>query len=178
MLDAYPTGLINLFWNGLAQANSGWSVTGSYLILSGALDGDSATFDLISGDHKSYMVSGGLTGFLFPYSGQEIYLNGVNLISGYDYVIAGNTLNLTSANTGINGVIFEYPIVLVPRTGQSSVVTGLSFWRNTSNTYLNGVRQENRGTYIEGALFDLLSGNSFSYSGLNIIFGADTYWET
>lgn len=178
MPSSYPSGLLNLYWNGVAQGGSGWSVTGTYLVISGALVGDSATFDLKSGNKQSFNVTGGLTGFAFSYSGQEIYLNGINLISGYDYVLAAGTLNLTSVNTGINGIIFEYPIVLAARTGQITLATGTPFGRDTSNIYLNGVRQEEYYMYLEGAIFDLLSGQFFSYSGVeNIYDGNQLYWE-
>lgn len=179
MAAEYPTGLLNLFYNGVAQAASGWSVTGTYLIVSGTTDGDSATYDLKSGNKVSFQVGGGQTGFAFAYSGQEIYLNGINLISGYDFVLTAGTLNLLSRNAGIDGNIFEYPIVLSARTGQTTLVTGGPFWRNTSNEYLNGVRQINYSTYIEGALFDLLSGTAFYPKLARPIYeNTDLYWET
>lgn len=178
MAAEHPTGLLNLYLNGVAQAGSGWSVTGDYLIVSGALDGDAGTWDLKSGDKKSFAVSVGVTGFAFSYSGQEIYLNGVNLISGYDFVVTGSILSITNRNTGINGVIFEYPIVLSSQTGTFNLLTGIPFWRNTSNVYFNGVRQQNRVLYVEGAIYDLLSGNSFNYSGAeNVYDGSNAYWE-
>lgn len=174
----YPTDLLNLYLNGIGQAGSGWSVTGTYLFVTGTSISDVATFDLKSGDKKSYPVAGGQTGFLFPFSGQEIYLNGVNQISGYDYVVTGSLVNLTARATGINGDIFEYPIVLTPRTGNSTLVTGGPFSRSTSNEYLNGVRQQLGSLYIEGGTYDLLSGNQFTYSGVTPIYGDDNlYWE-
>ncbi len=180
MKDQYPTGLVNLYYNGVGQANSGWVVSGLFLTISGTSAGDVATFDLKSGDKRSFVVAGGNTGFSFsPFSGQEIYLNGINLISGYDYVLNGSTLNLTNRATGVNGDIFEYPIVLTPRTGNASMMTGLPFWRNTSNEYLNGVRQQEYFLYTEGALYDLLSGNQFTYSGVVPIYdGSQLFWES
>ncbi len=178
MASDYPTGLINLFYNGVAQAGSGWSVTGTYLIVSGTTDSDSATYDLKSGSKASYQVTG-QSGFSFVYSGQEIYLNGINLVSGYDYVLTAGTLNLLPRNSGIVGDLFEYPIVLAPRTGAATLVTGGLFWRNTSNEYLNGVRQVNYSLYIEGAIFDLLSGNAFYPELAQPIYtNTDLYWET
>lgn len=178
MASDYPTGLLNLFYNGVAQANSGWMVTGTYLIISGTTDADSATFDLKSGSHVSFQVTG-QSGFAFAYSGQEIYLNGVNLVSGYDYVLTAGALNLLPRNSGTNGDIFEYPIVLVARTGTSTLITGGPFWRNTSNEYLNGIRQVNYSLYIEGATFDLMSGNLFDPGLARPIYdNTNLYWET
>jgi len=178
MLTQYPSGLLNIYYNGIAQAGSGWSLSGAYLFVSGNQIGDVMTLDLKSGDKKSYAVAGGVTGFTFPYSGQEIYLNGVNLISGYDYVTDGTTVNLTNRNTGINGDIFEIPIVLSSTTGRFTVHSVATFWRDTSNIYLNGVRQQEGVLYIEGGSYDLMSGQFFDYSGIaNLYNDDDLYWE-
>ncbi len=174
----YPTGLMNLYWNGVAQANSGWYFTGSYLIISGATAVDLAFYDLKTGDKRSYPVAGGAATFVFSYSGQEIYLNGIDLISGYDYTVTGSLLSLTARNTGVIGQIFECPIVLPSQTGQMTLVTGAPFGRNTANVYLNGVRQPNYVTYIEGGQFDLLSGNFFNSYYIASLYGNDDFfWE-
>lgn len=178
MANEYPTGLLNIYQNGIAQAGSGWSITGTYLIVSGTQDSDVVSLDLKSGDKKSYSVAGGQTGFLFPFSGQEIYLNGVNLISGSDYIVTGNLVNLRGTSTGIVGDIFEIPIVLASTTGRFTVQVSSPFWRDTSNVYLNGVRQEEYSLYLEGGQFDLLSGQFFNYSGVASVYdGNDLYWE-
>lgn len=177
MVDAYPSGLIDVFYNGIAQAGSGWALTGSYLFVSGAQVSDAITLDLKSGSKMSYVVGTGMT-FTFPFSGQEIYLNGVNLVSGYDYTVAGTTLALDARNSGVGGTIFEYPIVLPSTTGRFTVQTITPYWRNTSNIYLNGVRQQKYALYIEGGVFDLLSGQAFDYSGVAIIYdNTDLFWE-
>lgn len=178
MLNPYPTGLLNIYWNGIAQAGSGWSITGNYLLLTGTQISDVVWLDLKSGNKRSYPVAGGATSFVFPFSGQEIYLNGVNLISGYDYTVTGNLLTLTNRNTGINGDIFEIPIVLANTTGQFTIQTPTIFSRDTSSVYLNGVRQEEYSLYIEGSPYDLLSGQFFNYSGINSVYDdTDLFWE-
>lgn len=179
MATNYPSGLLNVYWNGIAQAGSGWSITGNYLIVTGTQTNDVIWLDLKSGDKKSYAVAGGQTGFFFPFSGQEIYLNGINLVSGYDYIVTGNLVNLTAQNTGINGDIFEIPIVLSGTTGRFTIqVTPTPWSRDTSSVYLNGVRQEENSVYIEGSPYDLLSGQFFNYSGVAGIYDdSDLYWE-
>lgn len=180
MVYDYPSGLLNVYWNGIAQAGSGWSITGNYLIVTGTQPSDIIWLDLKSGSKKSYPVAGGQTGFQFAYSGQEIYLNGVNLISGYDYLVtAGTGVYLTARNTGVNGDIFEIPIVLTSTTGRFTIqVNTQPFWRDTSNVYLNGVRQEEDSLYIEGSPFDLLSGQFFNYSGVVSVYNDnELYWE-
>lgn len=179
MLQQYPSGLLNIYYNGIAQGGSGWGLSGSYLFVTGSQLSDVMTLDLKSGDKKRYPVTGGQTGFVFPYSGQEIYLNGVNLVSGFDYVVTGNILGLTNQNTGINGDIFEIPIVLTSTTGHFTVQIASPFWRDTSNVYLNGVRQQEYVLYTEGSKYDLLSGQYFDYSGINNIYdNNDLYWES
>lgn len=177
MPNAYDSGLLDVFYNGIAQAGSGWALTGNYIFVSGAQVADTITLDLKSGSKTSYVVGTGLT-FTFPFSGQEIYLNGVNLVSGYDYTVAGTTLTLAARNSGIGGTIFEYPIVLSSITGRFTVQITQPYWRNTSNIYLNGVRQQEYALYIEGGAFDLLSGQQFDYSGISTIYdNTDLFWE-
>lgn len=175
---SYTTGLTDLFYNGIAQANSGSSISGLYLTVSGSTPADIITLDLKSGDKKIFDVTGGLTGFSFNYSGQNIYLNGIDLISGRDFIISAGTLNLTNFQTGISGYIFEYPIVLTYSTGSYSKRIVTSFWRNTSAVYFNGVRQIKDNEYIEGATFDLLSGNYFNPINTILMYNnTDQYWE-
>lgn len=156
----YPTGLINLYLNGVAQGTSGWSPTGEYIIVSGALDTDSAFADLKSGDKASFVITG--SGFNLAYSGQELYLNGINLASGAQFVELGGNIFLRGDATGVTGDLSQIPIVLAPTTGTFSLWPRIPFQRDTSNVYFNGVRQQNYSLYIEGAAIDLLSGNSFN----------------
>lgn len=173
----YESGEINLFYNGLAQWHSGWSTSGNYIYLDGSESPDNAYFDVKSGDSRVFTVTGGLLTFPIVYTGQEIYLNGLNLISGYDFNTSG-TLSLTFRNTGFNGYLFEYPIVLSGQTGNFSVRQLAPFSRNTSNLYFNGLRQKNKADYIEGANIDLLSGNFYNYSGVqNIYDNNGDFWE-
>ena len=172
----YPTGYINLYYNGIAQGGSGWAFTGSYLIISGSLDADSAMVDLKSGDKSSYLLTG--SGFNMVYSGQELYINGVNLASGDQFIEVGGNILLRASATGITGTLSQIPIVLFPTTGVFSVLIPSRFQRNTSNVYFNGVRQENRRLYIEGSSIDLLSGNSFNPSECNMLYSnSDLYWD-
>lgn len=174
----YQSGEINLFYNGLAQWHSGWSTSGDYIYLDGSESADNAYFDVKSGNYGILNVTGGLTGFTLAYTGQEIFLNGLNLVSGYDFLVQGNNINLTVRNTGVNGYLFEYPIVLSGQTGNFAVRQFAPFSRNTSNLYFNGLRQKNKADYIEGANVDLLSGNLYNYSGnQNIYNNNGNYWE-
>ncbi len=172
----YDTGIINLYMNGIGEANSGWYTSGTSIFFSGSDTIDDIFLDLKSGDKKSYRITG--NAYVFQYSGQEIYLNGVNLISGLDFTVNGSTLTLTSRNTGVSGEIFEYPIVLNYTTGSFSVKTGLNFLRNTSNIYLNGIREQINKYYIEGGIFDNLSGNYYNnLNQVSIYNNNGLFWE-
>jgi hypothetical protein len=174
---AYTTGGVNLFWNGIAQANEGWTVTGFYIFVSGASAIDGIFLDSKSGDHKSFYATG-QTGIGFTYSGQEIFLNGINLVSGVQFIVNDGQFNLLTGITGTTGVIFEYPIVLNYNTGTGSVLTGLRFSRDTSNIYINGVRQQLDVGYVEGGLYDLLSGNYYNPANVQLLYNnTDSYWE-
>lgn len=173
----YESGELNLFYNGLAQWRTGWSTSGDYLYINGSEASDLAHFDVKSGDFRLFDVTGSLTTFNLTYSGQQIYLNGLNLISGYDFTVSGS-FSLLNRNTGFNGYLFEYPIVLPSETGNFNLKITTPFSRNTSNLYINGLRQKNKNDYLEGAFVDLLSGNFYNYSGIeNIYDNNDNYWE-
>lgn len=174
----YQNTEMSLFYNGLAQWHSGWSTSGSYLYIDGSEASDSAFFDIKDGSYAIFNVTGGLTGFGMAYTGQEVFLNGLNLISGYDFIVQGQNINLMNRNTGINGYLFEYPAILTSQTGNFSIKQIPSFCRDTSNLYFNGLRQKNKADYIEGANIDLLSGNSYNKNRIHNIYNDDDeYWE-
>ena len=176
--NSYLSGLFDIFYNGEAISTNGWSVSGNYLTVLGSTVSDIVTYDLKMGNKNLFSVTGGLTGFAFSYSGQEIYLNGLDLISGYDFVMNGAILYLTNKNTGISGYISEYPIVLNPMTGAFSIQSGFPFSRNASNVYINGLRQQLSVDYIEGSVLDLLSGNSYNPAGMVTLYDDNNlYWE-
>jgi len=168
--------LINLYLNGIAQGTSGWAPTGSYIIVSGATNSDAAFADLKSGDKGSFVITG--SGFNFVYSGQELYINGVNLASGDQFVTVADTVFLRQTATGVTGDLSQIPIVLVPTTGVYTVINTVPFQRNTSAVYFNGVRQEIGSLYTEGSSIDLLSGNAFNPGVCLPLYGnSDLFWS-
>lgn len=172
---AYDTGQVNLFWNGLFTENTGFSLTGRYLFVANAQLGDIVTYDLFSG------VKQNLTGdsFALTYTGQEVYLNGLNLVSGLDFTTSGNALYLTPANSGLSGLFMVSPIGLPYVTGELQIITPSTFARNTSNVYLNGVRQQLGQDYVEGGAFDLLLGNDFNENGNTPVYNNNgQHWES
>jgi len=173
----YSTGSLDVFYNGIAQISSDWSTTGIYLTVFGAQSSDAIFFDLKSGNKVTYTATG-QTVFPLLYTGQETYLNGVNLVSGYDFLVTAGVYTLTAQNTGVTGYLFEFPIGLNHTTGSYAMHIVSSFNKNSSNVYVNGVRQQNYSTYTEGAVIDLLSGNSFDPSDIQSVYdNNDLYWE-
>ncbi len=174
----YTTGGMNVYWNGVGQGQSGWFVNYTFLGITGTDSNDEGFLDIVSGDMAAYPVTGGLVTFPFTYTGQEIYLNGVNLVSGDTFSSTAGSVTLIGSATGVSGVVFEYPIVRSFTTGTYMVKTGALFLRNTSNVYRNGIRQQLRNNYIEGAVFDLLSGNGYNPAQVTPIYSnSDLYWD-
>lgn len=155
--DNVYSGNSNIFINGVAYINSG-AIFDQNLILNEFYSyPDQIILDIASGN-KVYDLE---APYAILYSGQEIFLNGVNLISGRDFVANGGNINLAGQNTGISGILFEFPIVLSNETGSKNLWTG-KLQRNTARLYLNGIRQYAGQDYIEGSSFDLLTGNTFN----------------
>lgn len=161
------TGNICLYDNGLGQYKSGWLINNNILYISGSNINDNVFFDV---------GSPGATGSLINFTGQQIFLNGLNLISGLDFRVNAGKISLTGVNVGINGVIFEYPIISSTITGV--MYTGQRFSRDSSIIYINGLRQMINNDYVEGSLLDLMSRNYYNFTGNNIIYNDDNlYWD-
>lgn len=168
------TGNINLFFNGLANTLSGTELRNGFLFITGSDSNDLLFFDLASGN-RNYSISGRLD---INYTGQEVFFNGINLISGYDFRAQGNQIFLTGNNTGISGVLFEYPLFYNSQTGNSVIYTGQKFSRDSSIYYFNGLRLRNRNDYIEGSDFDLLKDQNFDEENNLLIYDNNgQFWE-
>lgn len=173
----FTSGTTNIFYNGQAQGNMGWLWSGNYIIITGATANDILFIDNASGTKNTFPVTG-VNSFPFIYTGQEIYLNGVNLISGYDFTFSGTNLVLTGSNTGITGYIYEYPIFQKIHTGNYSEKTGIRFDRDSSMVYLNGIRNGLGLDYEEGAVYDMLSGNYYNKQAIITIYNDNNlYWN-
>jgi hypothetical protein len=175
LAGVYNTGLFNIFQNGLAVVDSGWLYTGGYLYLTGANVPDVVTFDLVSGNQILLSITG--NSMSFSYTGQEVYLNGVNLASGRDFVTNGTNFVLTGNNTGLSGFLFDFPYGFPPITGFFTVRTGVNFLKGSSQVYINGIRQVLGADYVEGTRFDMLSGNYYNNQQGLSVFTDDSYWN-
>ena len=170
------SGRENLYLNGVALIDSGVSYAETILTSNQFSIPDELIYDSKSGDKKTYLT--GFNSLAFTYSGQQIFLNGQNLISGDGFVINGGAITITGQSTGISGVVFEFPIVLSYETGSRYVWTGQKFGRRASLVFLNGIRQEINEDYLEGSTYDLLIGNSFNEYNNNILYSSEgNFWD-
>ena len=177
--ETFQSGQICAFINGLSMLNSEWYTSGSYIYTNSTFN-DILIFDAKSGDKNSYLATGNMINFPIDFSGQQIFFNGLNLISGYDFIKSGSEIVLTDINTGFSGIISQYPLMKnLEVTGSGYEFNLGKFSRNSSMVFLNGIRQRNKFDYIESANVDLLSGNSYNMDEVVAIYNNnDLYWET
>jgi hypothetical protein len=161
--DIY-SGNSNIYINGVAYTNSGYLFDQNIISNEFFSYPDHLILDISSGRKLTDEQSP----YTIPYIGQELFLNGVNLTSGKDFIFNGTNIILTGQNTGISGILFEFPIILNNETGSKNLWTG-KLQRNTSRVYLNGVRQINGVDYVEGGNFDLLTGNKFNQHNTSVV---------
>jgi hypothetical protein len=174
--ETLSSGRDNLYLNGVAITNSGISYSGQIITSDQFSNPDEAIYDSKEGDKRVYLT--GFNSLAFTYSGQQIFLNGQNLVSGDGFVVNGGALTITGQSTGISGVVFERPISLSYETGSSYLWTGRKFSRWASLVFLNGIRQELREDYLEGSNYDLLKGNSFNEYNNNMLYSAEgNFWD-
>ncbi len=172
----YSGNQLNPYLNGLYNDSGDFTVkTGIMFISGGALE-NIMTYDVCTGTKNTFNYTGaGLVPI--TYSGQEIYLNGLKLISGLDFITNTSNLYLTGNNTGISGKIDENGVILSHFTGNFTFYTGVPFSRFSSRYFINGLREQINSDYFEGALVDLLSGNSYNYQDtINIYDNNGNFW--
>lgn len=171
----FDSGNLNSFLNGLALHTSGVDFSNTrYWVVSGSDDFDVFLFDVLSGSKNTLDSTGGA----LAYSGQQIFFNGINLISGKDFVTNGNYLIITGENTGINGRVFEYPSLISFATGNFTVYSGQKFSRYGSVLYFNGLRQNIGHDYVEGCLIDKLRKNDYNYLNSKSVYDNNgLFWE-
>jgi hypothetical protein len=140
------------------------------------LIGDDAFFDVALGSKKYFLNS--ITGIDIFYSGQQIFLNGVELISGLGFQSIGTKIFTVGEFSQVSGIVSERPIILPLVTGNNPFYSGDKFSRGSSIVFLNGVRQKNNYNYIEGSKFDLIKDNKFNENNNEVLYNRDgLFWE-
>lgn len=173
----YLNSQVNPWLNGLYNDTGDFNITTGRIYITGGSVANIMFFDLCSGSKQRISYPGtGAAGF--TYSGQELYLNGLKLLSGVDFFTSGVNLYVTGVNTGISGLLDGNGLIpLYERTGNFSYYTGQTFSRYSSRFFINGLRQQVNNDYWEGAQIDLLSGNNFNYLNLqNVYDNNGNFW--
>lgn len=192
----YHTSQVEIYLNGIAQLDTGFSVTGNFyrsgVVLSGdyRLDGfyidstgffgpnDVVIYDRISGSRQRAFTTGaqsGQTEALYP-TGQFIYYNGQLLLSGLDYVagVGGQfTWNTAKFDTS-TGALISFPTLppLERITGELLYITGIVPRRN-SQLFLNGQRQQLGKDYIENSILDLIGQSGIFDTSASLLYNDD-----
>ncbi len=192
----YHTDDLEVYLNGIAQMDAGYSVTGNFygsgVVLSGdyKLDGfylestgifaqdDTILYDLISGVKQRIILTGIFSGQIetFAPTGQLIYYNGVLQYSGLQYTtgISGYFKWKTNQYSGESGVLTVFPSLpfLESRTGVMPVLSG-QLPRRNSHLFLNGQRQRLNTDYIENSSLDLIKQSGIFEISLDSIYNAE-----
>ncbi len=172
----YNTVKLNPYLNGLYNDTGDFTVKTGIMYISGGSLYDVMTFDIVTGTKNTFNYLGNGTTPI-TYSGQEIYLNGLELISGKDFIASGTTIRLIGDNTGITGKLDENGLILNHITGNFTFYTGIPFSRYSSRYFINGLKQQINSDYFEGAIVDLLSGNTYNYfNNINVYDNNGNFW--
>jgi hypothetical protein len=202
--DNYELNQLNLYENGVGLLGSGYNITGSIynsgieILEDFIVDGSSVLpkkipdlsdvviLDLINGNRFSFEVpsaySFAASGYIpnFNVSTNNLYLNGVKLLSGVDYITSGSNVLFGNSITGISGKIFNLPNdsdSYLRYTGNFSNKFTNKFARGTSSLYINGIRQVLDLDYMEIANASLLVGERTLTEGSIILNNSTGFWE-
>lgn len=180
--SVYLPNQVSIFINGISQINSGYSVTGNFysngVVVSGDymltgflvnstgfyLPSDTLIFDVASETQQRVFSTGAISGIselITINKNQLIFLNGVLLVSGVDYVSDGGGNFKWNSNlfNGASGSLFAftYSYGNYSEYVGTPIMTGINrFSRNTSQFYLNGQRQLFGKDYLENSSIDLI----------------------
>lgn len=193
--ETYDINQINLYINGIGQFGSGYEQTGSIynlgiqksgmyfvsgIYLSGDYDyKDTNIVDIISGDRRyynsGYFDNGGQTGISgFAQHSSLIFLDGFKLMSGLDYKLINDDLIFQADYLPLitSGRFWTFPI-----DSESSFVSGIFnntgingyFAPDTTQIYMNGIRQRINIDYLEIPSISLLNNSGLFLSNLTSI---------
>ncbi len=201
----YQNSDINVYGNGIGLFPSGFTASGQFnefinlqsdytmsgneIVSNGFFDGlDELIYDVIGGTKNIYNVPNRISlvsgvGYInnFNVGNNGAYLNGIKLVSGYDYDTVGSSFRfLDNYLTGVTGSIFTLPLDsnYTEYTGTYNYKNTPKFARNTSMLWANGLRQNLNEQYIEVANAGLLTGNkNFPTSNFNIYADDGNFWR-
>lgn len=190
--------LINSYLNGAAQFPSGYSVSGGVYnpvyLLSGDFFisglqvmstgfytfGDLFLYDQVSGERGFVINPTGNYSVNLNVANSHVFLNGVKLRSGIDYVPSGDQMWIENSTlTGVCGAFFNFPIdsdIFNYTSGSFNAFSGQRFARGTSEVWLNGLRQALTTDYVEVSAIDLLHGSGTFIDKPTIMNNDSLFW--
>lgn len=196
----YEDTTIEPYLNGQALLNNGFSITGNFYgsgyvlsgdyILQGQLlnstgfhdTSDRLIYDLLTGN-KSFVFNvtptSGFTESLLITDKSLVFLNGVLLNSGADYLQIGNNFVWnTNFYQGISGKLFNFEVNQSYRKGSGIFPSTESFPRTTSMLWLNGQRMILNNSYLENSTSDLIGRSGLYINNLdNIYTNEENFWN-
>ncbi len=140
---------------------------------------DDIVYDIVHSGEKNSLAINSLSDYSsapfqnFNFDNSQVFLNGVKLYSGIDYIDSGGFFPI-NVSTGATGVYFTYAnysggISQTGEGGEPITATGLEMQPLGYLSFFNGIRQP-KGAIIEHALSsDLISGTRIN-SKTNIIY--------
>ena len=188
--DSLPSGTL-LFLNGQTILDSGFSIRtigyDSYIIPNidyyqskntvfvdeSIIGTDALFYDYITGDSKILYRTGISSGSQLVgenFINKFVFINGQKLISGATYT-GTNTINLNFPS-GDNFIFIKSVPSFNYYSGNNSTVRLLkqNLNKNSSQVYLNGIKQKIGNNYIENSDFDLFSGDFFENQNNYVIY--------
>lgn len=123
---------------------------------------DNIFYDFISGDQEIIGITGISSGSQLVgknFNNKFVFINGQKLVSGVTYT-GINTVNITIPS-GRNYIFIKSVPFLNYVSGNISTlqITGQNLNKNSTQVYLNGIKQKIDSNYVENSNFDLLSGD-------------------
>ena len=187
--DNLPSGTL-LFLNGQTILDSGFSIQtigyDSYIIPNidyyqsgntvfvdeAIVETDAIFYDYITGDSKILYTTGISSGSQLVgenFINKFVFINGQKLVSGATYT-GTNTINLNFPS-GDNFILIKSVPNFNYYSGNNSTVSLIkqNLNKNSSQVYLNGIKQKLGNNYIENSDFDLFSGDFFENQNNYII---------
>lgn len=176
-LNVYLTGLYQV--SGLGW-NNRYSQSSDTIFNSNWPKNSKVTADLISGSQAYYSFVGGSGPLPLSdpsYSGKDVYVNGVKLISGIHYTSAGNDYNILAIETLPTGLINFAP----RRSDIYSMYTGSTGVNFNGildeQLWFNGVRLIRGDRYIKTSNQSLRTGNTLTGFNLLIYSGEESFFN-
>lgn len=179
--QSYSTGQLSVFLDGLLQLESGYTATVSGYSYSYTTVGDFFTsgryfyppnvynsydtilYDYVSGQLNSEFFTGIQSGQSFSnisdLNNCLIFINGVKLVSGQDYILPNiSNIDVSFGNNTLSVLTLSGNIYY--NSGETGTVDFTNkFLKDTSQVYISGLRLAISGDYVEACTLDYLDGD-------------------